>query len=336
MAAINYTFTDLKKSLLRFCGELDDGNSAYDAASGTNLALDYLSKAYLAVLSGASEFGLEVSEPWPWALEPNPGTLVLQPYLSAGSVAVTQNSATITFSSPPAVSVAGWHFKIDDVAEVYKIKTHTAGQAAAVLEAVYTDLTNTSKTYRVFQIEYVLQPHVNGILRMVQPMMVYRPQTARGDDEGQIYFMDKEVMLRQYPTHRIEIGVPTQFSIVYRNEASGAVTVRFNKYVDQLTKIDFDYIKVPDVPLDNSADAPIIPVAHREVLAYIGAYKLLQDKSDDKAQEYFKLSQTRLVAMFKESQRQKTQMSKQRGELIPRLDLLARDRPYLIVEDRGV
>lgn len=329
MAAINYTFTDLKTSMLRYCGEMTDGTSPYEV---DGRALDYLGKAYLDVLSGGSEFDIELGEPWPWAVEPNPGSLVLKLPFTTGSVAVTADNTTITFSNPPTFSLAGWHFQISGFQDWFKILTHTASAASATIDTPYTDVSQSAVGFMAVQLEYVIAP-TNGILRMIEPMTVYRFQDWSGNEEGQIYFADRDVMLRNYPMHRLIAGTPTQFATTYRDVKTGAYTVRFNRYVSAYQcKVDYQYIKVPNTPLDDMADAPLIPVEHREVLAYVAAYKLLTDKSDSKAPEYFKLAQTKLRAMAKAAQKERTQTSIGRGQLIPRLDNYYRTRRYVVQE----
>lgn len=71
-------------------------------------------------------------------------------YLTTGTVAVTQDSATATLSSAPATSKANYLFSINGSNEVYKISAHTAATATLTLEAAFTGDTNATASYKIW------------------------------------------------------------------------------------------------------------------------------------------------------------------------------------------
>lgn len=61
--------------------------------------------------------------------------------ITTGTVTVTAGSTTITFSSAPSASVAGYYFKTSGDPTIYKISAHTAGSDTATLDNAWTDST---------------------------------------------------------------------------------------------------------------------------------------------------------------------------------------------------
>ena len=71
-------------------------------------------------------------------------------YVATGTIAATQNSAAITFSSAPSISVAGYYISLDGDSEVYQIDTHTAASTSAVLKTVFIGTTSTAAAYKLW------------------------------------------------------------------------------------------------------------------------------------------------------------------------------------------
>jgi hypothetical protein len=62
---------------LHFAGESQDLLTAQYPSEFRVDALTYLNRMQLAILSGSNEFNVEMGEPFPWALEPNPLSIKL-------------------------------------------------------------------------------------------------------------------------------------------------------------------------------------------------------------------------------------------------------------------
>lgn len=146
------TSADLKLEVLAKAGEPTNGNSSYDSE-----AMLYLNKAHQVLIGGGNIFSLEVDEAWTWARSRYPIVLELQPAITTGSITVTQNSRTITFSVAPTASVEGWFFKTEDDRTVYKITQHTASSTTATIDAGYMK-SSGSKNYRTFKLDYEIFP----------------------------------------------------------------------------------------------------------------------------------------------------------------------------------
>ena len=144
---------DILDSILRRAGEVTNGNSAYEAD-----VLEYLNRVHHTTLAGGSIFNMDVDEAWTWAHSKSPIILELQPAYESGTVSVTNASVAATFSSAPTLSYEGWYLRVDQDAEVYKIKQHTAGQAAMKLDSNYVGTTAAGKIFKAMKLDYELVP----------------------------------------------------------------------------------------------------------------------------------------------------------------------------------
>jgi hypothetical protein len=70
--------------------------------------------------------------------------------LYAGTVAVTNGSASVTFTVAPGPSKKGYLFAIDGWNEIFTIESHTAGSTTAKLATEWTGSTNTAASYKVW------------------------------------------------------------------------------------------------------------------------------------------------------------------------------------------
>lgn len=333
MSALTISTRDIKISVLKKCGEVTDGSSAYET---DGRLLEYINRAHLKVLSGGNEIFPELSKPWPWAIASDSIVITLMPPFQTGTVAATANSTSITFSSVPVdyfgnnVSLTGWWIKLSDRPEWFKIQSHTSGTTSATLDCAYTDDTIAAATFLCVKLEYTLSS-TNGILRLVSPFVVYRPQGMDGDSESKIYMSDESAMRRDYPMSRIQQCTPTLFCKTNETTA-GVVTVRFNSYVEYPTRVEVRRIDVPDELTDSTGSFPLVPVDHRDILIYTASYLLCIDKNDDRQKTYLDLAVKQFLSLQKGEEKEKTQASKNRGRLVPRQDNIWRGKRYITQE----
>lgn len=330
MAAISLSTNDIKKSVLRHCGEVDNGTSFYDT---NGQVMDYINKAHVAILSGGNEFNVELSKAWSWAVIPFPAVIVLQPPFSnaGGGVTVTSMSNKIVFSTAPSISLAGYWLQVTDRSDYMRINTHQAHSVNATIDGPYADSSGSGLDFRAILVDYKLAPQPNGILRLTKAMVVYRAQELQGDEEQKIYYADENQMERDFPMRRTTDGTPVFFA-VNQKDPNGVYTVRFNRSPTLLTRVEYKYIPIPAPLLDSTTNFPIIPVEHRDCLDFAASYFLCLDKNDDRAQEYLALTEQKLKAMQKAEEKQKTQASKYRGKLIARGDDYQRASRFAVQE----
>lgn len=331
MTATTYSTKDIVDSVLEHCGEVTDGTSYYQKR-----ALEYVNRAHVAILSGGNEFDVELSKPWSWAVNRFAVPILLYPKyhssMGAGGVNVTQFSNLITFTTPPPMSLANCKIKIDERPDYMRIVTHVANSPNAYLDGPYASYSGANLGFGAHFLDYKLSdPSGNGILRLVQAMNIYQPQDLQGDEEYCMYYCDENEMNRDYPLELLLNGAPTFFCITSKDQ-SGNIYIRVNKTVNQHTRVEYKFISIPS-PLEYSCNNfPLVPVEHRDCLDFAACYYLLQDKNDDRKTMYFQLAQQKIKGMQKAEEKQKTQASKMRGKLVPRLDNWQRSKKFVTQE----
>lgn len=306
------TSADLVNYALFNGGEPTDGSSDYASA-----IVEYLNRAYRAMWNGGTEFDPELQEDWYWLKKDTPGLLTLVPTIQTGSVSVTNNSASITFSSAPASSVAGFFFKTTLHPDVFRIASHTGGAAAATLDGVYTGTTASAATYQLAKGEYSL---ASDVLRIISPMRIQ----AAASDQGEIDGVELSALERDWPLSDIQTGAPTQFAHVTETK------VRFNKMgltdaATSLMRVEYDYLLVP-ADLANDTNAPLVPLPYRHVLADMTLYFLLIAKNDDRANQTSLQARAGLRAMSRDNRRRMVNYSRSAGQILSRADTRAKLR----------
>lgn len=148
------TTADIADEVLQKSGEPTNGNSPYEA-----LVVKYLNKVHQALIGGGNIFSLDVDEVFPWSRARHPMVLELLPAYVTGTITCTAGDINITFSSPPAYSVAGWYIQLNDSnrSTVYRITSHEAGQDAATIDSTFLD-DSGDYAFRVVKLDYELIP----------------------------------------------------------------------------------------------------------------------------------------------------------------------------------
>ena len=313
----NYTTSqDLVNDILKRAHEPSDGTSDFDSD-----VVEYLNRAYLGMLRGGAELDPEIDEDWWWLRADDQGVLTLNPVIDTGTIAVTNNSTSITFSSAPTPSVAGRHLKVNDHADVFIVSSHSAGVTSATLESVYTGSTDSAASYRVFQLDYTL---ASDVLYLSQTM------TAFQDGQHGIIGLELDRLTDKWPRNQAGPGVPKNFSMITDQ------AVRFSHYggtsSTDLIKIDYEYMKLPSDLADNSS-TPIVPREYRYILADWALSFLFAAKDDAQAGDVAALAQRGMRSMAKDNRRR---MLKQGGgtfgKITPRLNQVQRNMRPLRTE----
>lgn len=302
----NYKFSsDLVNDILFRAGEPTDGTSNFEAT-----ALQYLNRAYRTVWLGGGEFLDGNNQNWWWLRKDPPGTLTLQPSISAGTVNVTSNSTSITFSSAPSASVTGYFFRVTGQEDVFRILTHTGGSASATLDSVYTGTTSTTASYKLMKMEYDL---ASDVFRVIAPMRV------RFSERGEVEGIDLKSMDHAWPIHLAEAGVPELFAHV------GERKIRFNRFGSDdgaLMRVEYDYLYIPADLTDSGSEEPLVPLAYRYILSDIAAGLLFIDKNDDRATLAIAAAKAGLQAMINENKKRWLAQSNRYGRIRTRQDQL--------------
>jgi len=97
------------------------------------------------------------------------------PKIDTGTVSLTEDSTTITFSTAPQqfsanVSVAGYVLSVPgstpDALALYRIDSHTSGATTATIDAAYTGATDAAAAYRLYRVSYALAAGTAKLLQV--------------------------------------------------------------------------------------------------------------------------------------------------------------------------
>lgn len=314
---------DLIKGALALVGEITDGSSQYHT-----LAESFLNDVYLGILSGSNEFDEDVGEPWVWARNDVPRSFSLYPAFESGTVSLTNNLTTGTFSSAPAASLGSFEkrwLKVNDRPTYYQIVTHVAGASAFVLDKAYIEDTGAALSFKAIPLSYNLGAN---ILRLVEPFRIYgQNRTFYSDpqENGKVYGVALNELRKSYPIQLMQVGVPNRFATQRRSDDEW--WVEFNTYPDQETKIDFDCIEIPEGLIDSETSIPLIPREFRAILKYGAAHFLsIKKEEEEKAQYLFNLTKAKLRAMKKNENKETTVSGKDKGKMFPRQEQMKGNR----------
>lgn len=313
----NYTFlSDLIDDVLFRAGENEQ--AATTAGSDYyNAIIRYLNRAYQAVCVGGGELLPDVSEQWWWLKQYGNGVLTLLPVFDNGTAALTNGSATITFSSAPQrsssnISVQDYHFKADNHPDVFRITAHTVGNTGATIDSIYTGPTDTAAAFRAFKLDYTL---ASNVMELDSPMYAFQGG-LRGN---RIELAAEEVLREKWPLEQAQVGVPQNFSLIAIS--SGSRIVRFSHYGGaadtELMRIDYSYLARP-ADLTDAASEPAMPREFRKLLADWALFYVFQDKEDSRAQDAYTLAAGGLRSMAAENQRRAKRQSRSFGRIHPR------------------
>lgn len=156
---------------------------------------------------------------------------------------------------------------------------------------------------------------LGGISRLIEPFKVHKGSSL----EGNIYGTDPEAFQRDYPFPRIEQGIPDRFCVV-REKEDGTITVRFNRYPSDKTRVEVEHVPIPRDLKDSSASIPIVPRKHIDVLEDAGTFYLLLNKNDDRSQVYANLMHGKIKAMIAQHRGSQQRTGDNFGKVVPRLD----------------
>lgn len=157
---------------------------------------------------------------------------------------------------------------------------------------------------------------LGGISRLIEPMKIHR-----GMGDGGIYGIDAETYQRHYPLLYTPEDQPDRFAVL-REDSDGIITVRFNAFPREKTRVEVEHVAVPHDLKDNAASIPRIPRKHVDVLEDAATFYLMLVKSDDKMQIYSNLLQGKLKAMIAQHRGSLVRAGDGFGQITPRKDLI--------------
>lgn len=154
---------------------------------------------------------------------------------------------------------------------------------------------------------------LGGICRLVEPFRIHK------GSKGGIFSVDGETFIRDYPFGSITEGYPDRFTVI-EERADGTLTVRFNRYPTEKTRVEIEHIPIPRDLKDNTGSVPLVPRKHVDVLEDAATFYLMLNKSDDRASVYAQLLQGKLKAMIAQHRGSLQRAGENFGQIIPRAD----------------
>lgn len=304
--------TDLIQDVLHRAGQNPSNvNDPYYAKT-----LQYINRAYRDLVRGTNPLDPHANVVFRWAVKYPFSSVILQPEYTTGTVSVTQNSATITFSGTITNSVAGYHFFVDGENDVFRILTHTAGTSTATIDTTYTGDTDAAAAYSLRKLEYTLGS--NDIMRLVSPIRTHQPKDVDGNYK--IFGLNPDRFDSLYPLNRIQSGIPEAFKV---NQISdGSYVIQFNRYMaTDLLKCEYDYVAFPaELTTATANSAILVPAEYRFVISDWALSFIHKDKNDNRYEDAVNKAKAGFGEMVAKYRYELADVDETYGQLIARDD----------------
>lgn len=203
-----------------------------------------------------------------------------KPTYSDGTVSVTPDNTTITFSVAPATSKTGYWFSTDDYNEIYVIEAHTAGATTATLSSVYTGTLGTAKTFKVWTDAIALPTDCRETVEVyhdhyMQPMKPVGLQEYRRIVSENPKLSSRPAYYCTFEHVGDEDATRYRLMKVYPSVYNNSTTIKID-YVKDATALELD------------EDEPLMPIEDRIVIVYgalARAWKRLGDPTSAEQSE---------------------------------------------------
>jgi len=190
---------------------------------------------------------------WPWLIKNDVIQTVTE--ITTGTVSVTNDSTSITFSSAPSDSVANdWRIQFEGADDWYDISAHTAGATGATLADPFLGTTDATSTYTLRKVYYSLPSDFSKMMTVRQAVtdIKLRPVDLRVWDAN---IPD--------PTR---VHTPAWYLIVGQ-DSSQNYRITFHPIPNDEINIDIRYYQtVSDLSADS--DEPLMPDQFRPIIVF--------------------------------------------------------------------
>ncbi len=208
---------------------------------------------------------------WTWAITDE--IIQTSTQITTGTVAFTNGSTTITFSSAPSVSVAGWWIQGSASKDWYIISAHTAAVTTATLTKAFGGTTALTDTYTLRKVYYPLPSTVGKILtvRQTRENLKLRYLPVRHFDT--------------YAANRTQVADPLYYTVLGLDSSR---LYRMEFYPVPVAVMNIA-VRCYSIPSDMSADAdvPLLPPQFHDYLVWdtvcTYGYMFLDDTRIDRA-----------------------------------------------------
>lgn len=217
---------------------------------------------------------------------------------SGGTVSVTPDSATVTLSIAPSVSLGSfknYYFSVEGFDEVYEISSHSAGSTTVTLSSTFQGELNATASYSIWSDRLALPTDCREVVEAYH-------QRYRKNMEGR-GFQEFRQIVNEMPKAE---GFPVYFNVTDFYDPDGNDETESTRYrfmrvhpsrTDDPVTINIDYTKEID-PLVDDGDEPLMPIEDRIVLVY-GALSRAwtRERNPEESQRNLMLFENKLARM---------------------------------------
>lgn len=212
---------------------------------------------------------------WPFLRSPTPLVIQTVPDITAGTVATTAGSTSITFSAAPVdsngnnVSVNGRYIQTVSSKDWYKITAHTSGTTTATIE-IGAITTASAATYTIRKLYYSTGSNVDRIIQVFQDVLPYQLLETTPE-----YF-------QSFNPGFLSSGTPRIYCMAGIDSSSGAGVPQFRLWPnpDAILNLRIDYFTTA-TDMSSDSDVSVIPAKWHTTLLIEGAkaqgYSFLDD-----------------------------------------------------------
>jgi hypothetical protein len=207
---------------------------------------------------------------WDWLKKTT--QIIHNEYYNVGTISVTPDSTTITFSTAPNVSEGsfkGYRFSLDGQNQVYTISAHTAGSTSATLTSAYKEDLNATANYKVWRDRVDLPTDAKETVEIWHAQQ-RAPLNAVGSQGFRKY---------EAASPKAEGYPQTYHTSDFYDPSAGDDETESDRYRQTLiwpsitttpVTLNIDYTQEV-TELDDDTDEPLMPISDRIVLYYGGA-----------------------------------------------------------------
>lgn len=220
--------------------------------------------------------------------------------ITTGTVTVTKDSTTITFSSAPASSVAGYYFKLTGSNPIIKVSAHTAGATTATLETAWPITGGSGKSFKLWRDYASLSATIKDVV-----VVTHDRRSVPLDMVANATFTERRAKYADLE------GYPTMVN-VFDFDSSGNKQIRwYPSCWDTKVTIHIEG-RQEATALSADADEPLMPVEDRIVIFYGACSRAwARERNESEATKNWNLFMMKLNQMAAKGGEapQKTEMS---------------------------
>lgn len=216
---------------------------------------------------------------WRWLTK---HTAVVHPaYYGSGTVSVTPNSTTITFSTAPSTSKAGHYFAVDSYSEIYTISAHEADSTSATLTTAYTGTLDDEAAFKTWIDKIALPTDARETVEVWHDFG--NPLDGVGQQEIRKHIQKGGARLTGRASYYSTTDFYDPTSDTGETEADRYRQLQlYPALYSTPTTYKIDYIQEV-TELDSEGDEPLMPIEDRIVLAYGAVARAWRRERNDQA-----------------------------------------------------